>query len=617
MPNEIIPITDIASAGVIQDTPSFALPPNAFSDVQNVRFRDNAVRKMTGEELLLRDIPLENRPSTEGDIRYVAYWPSPSGARYIVIDDYFVRVWNLTTNPVQELAHQFHPQMTPPNLNRDWQHTLFNGGFHIILNSTVDTPLFINDDLIVNDLPGWDSYAVEESVSDFTYDGSSRDVIIEDPLFVEGSNIRITVTPRNPSAPIRTTTFGIDADGNLTPDGTVVDLGTASLAGTVLTLTPAPVNGGANVRVTTSTEPITSVTAGVIRAYGNLLVAGNLLEDGPGSRTLTGTIRTSDVAAPGEIPRSWNPFRLGANTADEFTLSATGTIQDLVELQGVLYIYTTNSIHAIQQTGSPVLPFQITPVTDSYGADNTGSVLEVDGKHIVVGSNDVYVFSGHPGSIQSIADQKVRHRNFFNDGREVKIIRFSRYDELWFWSPNGMMPDPTNPTRMVRDPDMYIWNYRDNTWSRRRQSIPTAGNMGLNSPIFVNNDNDIFETDSDNYTMINRDSDDTLVPIAYNTYVERLKMALAPEFDTEMLASVAFLVSGNGQLNIQVVGSNNTGGTPPDFTTTSTRFKGGLFSIDNDYKQDIREHGRFLNYRMTHDTKHTCLLYTSPSPRDS
>ena len=163
-----------------------------------------------------------------------------------------------------------------------------------------------------------------------------------------------------------------------------------------------------------------------------------------------------------------------------------------------------------------------------------------------------------------------------------------------------MMPDPTNPTRMVRDPDMYIWNYRDNTWSRRRQSVPTAGNMGLNSPIFVNNEDDIFETDSDSYTMINRDSDDILVPIAYNTYVERLKMALAPEFDTEMLASVAFLVSGNGQLNIQVVGSNNTGGTPPDFNTTSTRFKGGLFSIDDDYKQDIREHGRFLNYRMTH-----------------
>ena len=586
MPTQIIPITDIASAGVIQDTPSFALPPNAFSDVQNVRFRDGAVRKMTGENIFL------NAARMDGELVYLAYWPSPSGERYVAVDKvnddgtnfhYEVRIFNRgSTTP---LTTERIITSTPATPN--FQHTLFNGGFSFIINSTISTPYFINDDLIIEALPGWDSYTVEESVSDFTYDGSSRDVIIEDPLFVEGSSIRITVTPRNPSAPIRTTTFGIDTDGNLTPDGTVVDLGTASLAGTVLTLTPAPVNGGANVRVTTSTEPITSVTAGVIRAYGNLLVAGNLRENGPGSRTLTGTIRTSDVAAPGEIPRGWNPFRIGANTADEFTLSTTGTIQDLVELQGVLYIYTDSSIHAIQQTGNPLLPFQVTPVTDSYGADNTGSVLEVDGKHIVVGSNDVYVYSGHPGSIQSIADQRVRHRTLFRPeantyaaDQGIRIIRFNAYDELWFWRP--------------RVAEMYIWNYRDNTWTRRLQSTPKEGNMGINSPIFIaNNDQDeAYETDSTTYTLADNSR--------YEAYVERLKMALAPEFDTEMLASVAFLVSGNGQLNVQVVGSNNTGGTPPDFTTTSTRFKGGLFDIDTEYKQDIREHGRFLNYRMTH-----------------
>ena len=81
MPNEIIPITDIASTGVIQDTPSFALPPNAFSDVQDVRFRDNAVRKMTGEAL-----ELANADSSGVEAVYVAHWPSPAGNRYVVIN---------------------------------------------------------------------------------------------------------------------------------------------------------------------------------------------------------------------------------------------------------------------------------------------------------------------------------------------------------------------------------------------------------------------------------------------------------------------------------------------------------------------------------------------------
>ena len=79
MPTQVLPITDIASLGVIQDTPNYSLPPNAFSDVQNVRFRDNAIRKMTGEENLFT-----NPHGIAGDLDYIAYWPSPSGARYAV-----------------------------------------------------------------------------------------------------------------------------------------------------------------------------------------------------------------------------------------------------------------------------------------------------------------------------------------------------------------------------------------------------------------------------------------------------------------------------------------------------------------------------------------------------
>ena len=51
MPDQVIPIQDIASAGIVQDMPSVSLPPNVFSDAQNVRFRDGAVKKFPGESL--------------------------------------------------------------------------------------------------------------------------------------------------------------------------------------------------------------------------------------------------------------------------------------------------------------------------------------------------------------------------------------------------------------------------------------------------------------------------------------------------------------------------------------------------------------------------------------
>ena len=49
MAGQVIPLTDLASMGVMLDASSSSLPPNAFSDVSNVRFSDCAVRTTEGE----------------------------------------------------------------------------------------------------------------------------------------------------------------------------------------------------------------------------------------------------------------------------------------------------------------------------------------------------------------------------------------------------------------------------------------------------------------------------------------------------------------------------------------------------------------------------------------
>ena len=92
------------------------------------------------------------------------------------------------------------------------------------------------------------------------------------------------------------------------------------------------------------------------------------------------------------------------------------------------------------------------------------------------------------------------------------------------------------------------------------------------------------------------------------SFVERQRLAITPEFDTENLASIASLAEGMGQLSIRAYGSNAPAdvimldGTDPD---PGRGIDMTMFDIDNngnmDYKQDIRVHGRFLNYRITHD----------------
>lgn len=157
-------------------------------------------------------------------------------------------------------------------------------------------------------------------------------------------------------------------------------------------------NGDA-VKVNVESRNVAVVRAGVVESFGNLLVAGNLTEvDSTNTakiiRRLSGVVRTSDVAVPGAVPNNWNPFAAGVSTADEFTLSETNVIQTMRSLQGNLYIYSTDSIHSMKLTGNNKAPVAFSPVTDKYGCLTLKSVIEYDGRHFVVGSNDIYLFAG-------------------------------------------------------------------------------------------------------------------------------------------------------------------------------------------------------------------------------
>ena len=344
MATEILPVGDLAAFGLIEDTPNVALPPNAFSDVLNVRFLDGAIRKFPGESAALTFTP------SVTDLLYVASWDSPAGLRYVVVHGTGVTATVDVYNEARDTVVATGTMTT--SASAEWQHTEFNGGFHFILNNGVTTPQFLQDNLAdLAPLPGWDSYAVETIESTYVDDGSQRAIDISVAI-ADGFTIQVTNSPRSSADPVQTevVTISVTAGPTYTivPDGTLDGIGVISgVSATGYTFTPAAATGGNTFTVVTVSDPVVSVTCGVIRSYGNLLVVGNLVEDGV--RTLTGTVRTSNVAAPGSIPKNWNPFFTGASTADEFILSSTGVIKDMAELQGILYIYTDSSIHSIQQ----------------------------------------------------------------------------------------------------------------------------------------------------------------------------------------------------------------------------------------------------------------------------
>ena len=506
---EDLNIVDIASKGVVKDTPPIALAPNIFTDVRNVRFKDGAIRKMEGE-LLLNNIADELTGSlSHGKVRYFAVWQDPNlqptGCYYIFVVDL------LNNNIIvgQKVYIQDHlgtkRDITPSTLNSGngftfttdgWMHTLFNGGFTFIINNGIEKPHYIKDtpgntninNIVLAELPGWDSYNVAQTTHSDTFStGDSNVFDLGQKVDFTANSISVTgTTTKNAqggspagSGTVNGTNFVPGDLPGSTPSVTGDNFQIYTDAATNTTVVViGNLSDGNTVTVNVNSRNPVNVRCGVLEAFGNLLVAGDLTEidtSGATIRRLSGVVRTSDVAAPGALPINWNPFEAGASTADEFTLSETSQIQDMKPLQGNMYIYATDSIHAMRLTGNVNVPVSFAPVTDEYGALTKGAVKEYDGKHFVVGRNDIYVFQGNPSNIQSLAGGRVQ-TYFFNNlnpihENQLMLMQNHLENEIWVCYP-------TLDSLAGELDEVLIWNYRDNTWTIRDLNGVMSGDMG-------------------------------------------------------------------------------------------------------------------------------------------
>lgn len=360
--------------------------------------------------------------------------------------------------------------------------------------------------------------------------------------------------------------------------------------------------------VATIVNPTTVTVSEGLQIADYSVTRYTIVSSGKAIRTQPGVVRISDVAAPGSIPNNWNPYSAGVSTAEEFQLSTTGIVQDLVQLQGGLYVYTDMSIHALSKTGNTSIPYISSVVTNNYGALGLDCVTEFNGIHIVVGSDDIYQFSGHPASVKSICIDKVQkyfYKNIDPDYLEsTKIVINKANNEIWFCYIKGTAGNLYD--------EVLIWNFSNNTWTIRSQtpfSSITVGqtksyNNGLSTNVnphttrpILSDPNSIFASDFNGvYTKANGDF--------YESYIERTDMAMAPEFDVESLSSVALWVDTdstntvNTRLRLRATDApgktidiplteGNTGPTNPSFV------------IGKDYKTDVRLTGRLLHLRYT------------------
>ena len=352
--------------------------------------------------------------------------------------------------------------------------------------------------------------------------------------------------------------------------------------------------------------PGLQVTAKVIRSLNYSLIAANLtLTEGGVVTNAPGTIRISVQAPTGNIPQIWQPG-LTTDTADEFELSSTSPILDMLDLRGNMFVYSSDSINVLTIGATT----RVSPYSKSYGILNTDCVVEFDGKHFVVDRNDIYVHNGS-GSIDSIADFRIK-RYFFNNLNKaaldkVQVVKNPFYKEIWINYPKGSS---------VVCNESLIYNYKNNTWTKR--TLPSVTWM-FNGPsnysnqyqygnevlYMTTNTTQTLVTD-DNYLMWNGTA---LAP--FESYVEKRKLNTGDTTGSSLISSVYSVfdeVLPDSNISIWVKGQNNYIDNIVFDNTDLFIAKPSEINAQS-YKIDPRVNGRVMNFRISSMSKWRMPLY--------
>lgn len=202
------------------------------------------------------------------------------------------------------------------------------------------------------------------------------------------------------------------------------------------------------------------VTAKVVRAWRNVLVALNTTESGT---TNPYVLRVSTPADPGAVPSTWDETDATA-LAVKTTLSDTGGhLVDCLPLGDDLIVYTEDSFYRVSYVGAPNVLRISTPVR-GYGLLAQDCVVDIGGRHVVMGKTGLYIHSGTATSVVPLGQDTVQNAIYDELDEANFIYSFLAHNilekEVWICTPDrdsGVFPNVC-----------HIWSYgeRGAPWTR-------------------------------------------------------------------------------------------------------------------------------------------------------
>lgn len=140
----------------------------------------------------------------------------------------------------------------------------------------------------------------------------------------------------------------------------------------------------------------------LLRTCGGALVALNVTKSGVNTPTM---VKTSSIQLSGTVPASWDQTLPATLATENILADMAGQITDAAPFGSSLVIYGLNEAWLMVADGSAQV-YNYRKLPFKKGSINVNCTLQIDGKHLVFGPNDIWTHDGY--SEQSLCNGVVR-----------------------------------------------------------------------------------------------------------------------------------------------------------------------------------------------------------------
>ena len=432
---QLVPINDLGKVGIIRDTPPYQLPPNVWSDGNNVRFLDNGVKKCAGYEEVFATLPF-------GPYYIFPFLDNAGIYHWLAFGISNAAVW--TGSAWLDITRQKTGQLDG---------ALSASDVTIVLD---DTSYFPSSGTIAIGTNLTDD-ATTNLYEEIAYGANNTGTSTLSSLTVANAH------PNNETV----TPVGSTATGDNQYSSTVKQNWSVTLLNGLLVATNGydtaqmwPLASGVPSRTTPLRElknwPASTSYCKSISAFRTFLVGLNWQIGGDEYPNL---VKWSTEASALSPPNSWAE---GDATLDagEYQLTDTpGKIIDGLPYGDSFLIYKEDSIYIMNFVGTPYI-FSFKLLSPTIGLLSKNAVAEYESGHFFVGNSDCYITNGQ--QVTPLLPNKLRREMFsdLNGDNYEKVFVAADYarNEMLACYPAGVSAIPNKAL---------IWNWKDNTFSLR------------------------------------------------------------------------------------------------------------------------------------------------------